>query len=413
MEVLHERCAGLDVHKDTIVACVRIACGREVSQEVKTFGTTTKELLALSGWLEEKRCTHVAMEATGVYWRPVWHILEPDFQLVLANAAHIRNVPGRKTDVNDSMWIADLLAHGLIRASFVPPVAIQELRSLTRTRKQLTRERAQHVLRIQKTLEDANVKVASFISDITGKSGRAILTNLIGGATDPQVLLAGTSKRLKATPDELREALKGHVSKNHRFLLKLHFDQVKAIEDLIERVDEQIGGCLAPFRAKLKLLVSMPGVGEVVAQVILSEVGADMARFPDAGNLRSWAGFCPRNDETAGKRRSSRIRPGAPWLKTVLVQAAWSAVRTKNSYLRALFFRLKARRGPGKAIVAAAASMLTSAYHMLKNDVPYKDLGPTYFEQTDKKRTIRRLTARLHQLGCEVTIREAPATVSF
>lgn len=407
MEVLHPRCAGLDVHKDSVVACTRIQGGPTARRRIETFGTTTTALLALSDWLGEQGVTHVAMEATGVYWKPVWHVLEGSFELVLANAMHIKNVPGRKTDVNDATWIADLLAHGLIRASFVPPTPILDLRALTRTRRQLVRERAQHVLRIQKTLEDANIKFASVTSSVIGTSGRAILRALIEGETDPEALLAVTTGRLRASRQTLIESLRGHVRAHHRFLLKLHLEQIEATEQAIETVDVEVGAHLDPFRGATARLVTMPGISDATAQVIVSEIGNDMSRFPTAGHLVSWAGLCPGNDESAGKRRSTRVRHGAPWLKTTLVQAAWPAVRTKNSYLQAQFFRIKSRRGPKKAIVAVAASMLTSAYHMLRDDADYRDLGPDHFDALDRKRSVGRLVRRLNSLGYEVGLTAA------
>jgi transposase len=406
MEVLYPRCAGLDVHKDTVVACVRCV-SVPMAHEVRTFGTTTSELLALSDWLDSHECTHVAMEATGVYWKPVWHLLEGRFELVLANAQHIRNVPGRKTDVNDAMWIADLLAHGLIRSSFVPPTPIQELRDLTRTRKQLVREIAQHSLRIQKVLEDANIKLASVLSDILGQSGRAMLAALIGGETDPERLadLAQGTARKKHTA--LVESLRGHVTPHHRTMLKLHLDLIAALEAARRDVDAAVGKALAPISYAVDLLKTMPGVSDVVAQVIVAEIGADMTRFPTAGHLVSWAGLCPRNDESAGKRRSTRVRKSGTWLKPTLVTAAWAAVRKKDSYLRSQFLRLKARRGPKKAILAVAASMLTAAYYMLRDGVEYRDLGPDHFERRDKSKAINRLVRRLHDLGCEVELKHA------
>jgi transposase len=407
MEVLHPMCAGLDVHKDSVVACARLARDQEVSQEVETFGTTTKDLLALSDWLTERGCTHVAMEATGVYWKPVWHILEGSFELVLANARHVKNMPGRKTDKNDAMWLSDLLAHGLIRASFVPEAPIQNLRVLTRTRKQLVREKAQHVQRLQKTLEDANLKIASVVSDIMGKSGRAILVALVGGETDPEKLLAVAGSRLRASRAKLREALRGRITDDHRFLLKLHLDQIAGLEAAIATVDARVGVVLDPFRESAATLTSIPGVSDVVAQVIISEIGLDMSRFPTVGHLISWAGLCPRNDESAGKRRSTRLRMGAPWLKTILVQAAWCATRAKNTYLRAQFHRIRARRGPKKAIMAVAASILTAVYYMLRDGVEYRDLGHDYFDRLDKTKTTTRLVRRLQELGYEVELKTA------
>jgi transposase len=407
MEVLYPRCAGLDVHKDTVVACVRIQEGATARHLIESFGTTTKELLRLSDWLAAHEVTHVAMEATGIYWKAVWHVLEESFELVLANAAHIRNVPGRKTDVNDATWIADLLAHGLIRASFVPPTAIQDMRTLMRTRKQLIRERAQHVQRLQKTLEDANIKIASVVSDITGMSGRVILRALIEGETNPVRLLALTQGRLRADRKALTEALRGRIRAPHRFLLKLHLEQVETLERAVESVDKEVGVALEPFRAKVARLVTMPGISDVTAQVLVSEIGVDMTRFPTAGHLISWAGLCPRNDESAGKRRSTRLRRGAPWLKTALTQAAWAAARSKTGYLRAQFLRLKSRRGPRKAIMAVASSMLTAAYYMLRDDVDYRDLGTDYFDRADKTHTADRLVRRLRNLGFEVELKGA------
>ena len=409
MNVLHARCAGLDVHKDSVVACARVGTGDRVEQEVVTFGTTTTALLALSDWLTAHRCTHVAMEATGVYWKPVWHVLDGTFELVLANAMHIKNVPGRKTDVNDAVWISDLLAHGLIRASFVPATPIQNMRTLMRTRKQLVRERAQHVQRIQKTLEDANLKIASVVSDILGQNGRAILGAILGGETDPERLVAVTNGRLRASPQTLVEALRGRITAHHRFLLQLHFDQIVALEAAIAAVDQEVGTALDPFRGGVDRLKTIPGVSDVVAQVIVSEIGVDMARFPTAGHLRSWAGLCPRNDESAGKRRSTRLRQGAPWLKTTLVQAAWAAARSHDTYLHAQFLRLKSRRGPKKAIIAVAASILTAAYCMLRDGVEYRDLGGDYFDHRDKTKAAHRLVRRLADLGFAVDLKEAAA----
>jgi len=407
VKVLYERCSGLDVHKDTVVACVRLAEGSRVRHEVRTFQTTTSELLALADWLSEQGCTHVAMESTGVYWKPVWHVLESSFELLLANATQIRNVPGRKTDVNDATWIADLLAHGLIRASFVPDTPIQELRDLTRTRKQLVREIAQHTLRIQKTLEDANIKTTGLITDILGVSGRAVLEAMIAGETDPQKLLEATSGRLKASPERLRGALGGRVRDHHRFILRLHLKQIDGLNEAVRELEARIEDALEPFRTDIGLLKTIPGVSAVVAAVILAEIGFDMSRFPTASHLVSWAGLCPRSDESAGKRRSTRIRKGAPWLKTILVQAAWAASRKKDSYFRAQFFRLRSRRGPMKAIVAVAASILTSAYYILSRRQPYRDLGSAHFDRLDSTKRAQYLVKRLTDLGFQVDIRPA------
>ena len=323
MEVLYPRCAGLDVHSRRVNGCVRVASGRTVTTEHREFATTTAGLLELAAWLTEAGCTHVAMEATGVYWKPVWHILEESFTLVLANAQHIRNVPGRKSDRSDAAWIADLLAHGLIRGSFVPPTPIQELRDLTRTRKQLVGEIARHTLRLQKALEDANVKLAHVVTDTLGVSSRAILAAIVAGETDPERLADCTNGRLKAGRAEIVAAVHGRVTSHHRFLLTLHLAQIDTLTAAVQQVEHQADEVLRPFRDAADRLTTMPGVSETVARVILSEIGVDMTRFPSAGHLVSWAGLCPRLDESAGKRRSTRVRHATPWLKTALVQAAW------------------------------------------------------------------------------------------
>jgi transposase len=406
MEVLYPRCAGLDVHKDTVVACVRcVSTPRH--QEVRTFQTTTRELFALADWLSAHGCTHVAMEATGVYWKPVWHMLEGRFELVLANAQHIRNVPGRKTDVNDATWIADLLAHGLIRSSFVPPTAIQELRDLTRTRKQLIREISQHTLRIQKVLEDANLKVGSVLSSVIGTSGRAMLEAIIAGQDSPELLAdlaVGTARKKRGA---LIEALRGRITAHHRKMLRLHLDLIAALEAAVAEIDDAVGKQLEPIQARAKTLTTMPGISDIAAQVVVAEIGVDMSRFPTAGHLISWASICPRNDESAGKRRSTRVRKGGTWLKTTLVTCAWAAIRRKDSYLRAQFLRIKSRRGAKKAIMAVAASMLTAIYYMLRDGVDYRDLGHDHFDRRDKTKAIRRLVRRLNDLGCEVEVKSA------
>jgi transposase len=405
MQVLYPRCCALDVHKLTVVACLRIAEDSKVTTEVRTFDTTTASLIGLRDWLAANKCTHVAMEATGVYWKPVWHILsDGDFELVLANAAHVKNVPGRKTDVSDAEWHSDLLAHGLIRASFVPDTQTQELRALMRTRKQLVREATSHIQRIQKTLEDANIKLDSVISDVMGKSGRAMIEAMIAGETNPTKLAAFADRRLKASPAQLSAALRGRVTKQHRFLLRLHLKQIDALEAAIADIDQQVEADIEPFRAAVKHLSSTPGVKALAAQVIVSEIGIDMSRFPSDGHLISWAGICPRNDESAGKRRSNRLRKGAPWLKTTLVQCAWAAVRQKDCYLRAQFYHIRARRGPKKAIMAVAASILTAVYHMLKEGKTYHDLGPNHFQRRNKDQQKHLLVKRLADLGYAVAL---------
>jgi transposase len=410
MELLHRRCCGLDVHKETVVACLRLVSDGQVTTEVRTFQTTTADLLRLSEWLAANECTHVAMEATGVYWKPVWHILDDgEFELVLANAAHVKNVPGRKTDVNDAMWLAELLAHGLIRASFVPDTQTQEMRNLLRTRKQLVREQSSHVLRVQKTLEDANIKLDSVLTDLMGKSGRAMMEALIAGETNPTKLASLADPRVKASHEEFREALRGRVTKHHRFLLRLHLNQIDALDAAMATLDAQVEANLGPFRTAVDLIMSIPGIKNLSAHVIISEIGIDMSRFPSDAHLISWAGVCPGNDESAGKRRSTRLRKGAPWLKTTLVQCAWAAVKKKNSYLQAQFYRIKVRRGPKKAIMAVAASILTAIYHMLKDGTMYQDLGCNHFDRRSTDQQKNRLVKRLTDLGYAVEIKPLAA----
>jgi transposase len=407
MKVLHARCAGLDVHKESVVACIRLQHNAEMQREQRRFETTTKGLLELLTWLAELECTHVAMEATGVYWKPVWHVLEGQVELVLANATHVRNVPGRKTDMNDATWIADLLAHGLITASMIPPTPILELRDLTRTRRQLVREIGQHTQRAQRVLEDANVKLSSVISNVLGTSGRRILEAIIAGEDDPEKLAALGSERLHCSHEQLCEALHGCVSAHHRFLLRQHLDTIDHLQRTVDQFDAQIAKLLEPFRPQFELLMTIPGVRETAAACLIAEIGVDMSRFPTAAHLVSWAGLCPRMDESAGKRRSTRLRKGAPWLKPVLVQCAWAAARTKRTYTQAQFLRLKARRGPMKAVVAVAATILTAAYYILRDGVSYRELGPDHFVARDRTRVAERLARRIRELGYEVTIKQA------
>jgi transposase len=403
MKSLYPRCGALDVHKETVVACARVQQGTRVSRDVATFATTTAGLLALADWLAARRCSPVALEATGVYWKPIWHVLEGRCELVLANAAAVRNVPGRKSDVNDAVWLADLLAHGLIRASFVPPAPIQALRDLTRTRKQLVRQVAQHTLRLQKTLEDANLKITGIVTDLLGPSGRAILRALIAGETDPERLLAQTTGAARALAR--RTPRRGDRAPPLPPPPAPRAD--RGLERAIAQLEGRVAELIAPLHESVARLTTIPGVSHLVAHVLVAEVGLDMSRFPSPAHLRSWAGLCPRLDESAGKRRSTRLRPGAPWLKTTLVQAAWAAVKVKQSYFRAQFLRLRARRGPKRAIVAVAASLLTAVYCMLRDGTPYHDLGATYFDERDRSHILKRLTRRIEALGYHVAVRPA------
>jgi len=422
MDVIHERVAGLDVHKDTVVACVRIMSGARAGRTCRTFGTTTAELTELRDWLDGSGCTQVAMEATGVYWKPVWNILsDGGFDLILANAAHIKAVPGRKTDMNDAMWIADLAACGLIRGTpGLDPGAEQkqaDLRGPMRTRKQLCREQASHVQRLQKTLEEANIKLASVISDILGVNGRRMIEAMIAGVRKPHKLAELADRRLRASPKQLYDALHGRLTDHHRFLLGLHLRQYDALTEAIAAIDDQVEAQLtamdqeeavsgqARFRTLITLLSAIPGVSALSATTILSEIGRDMSRFDTAGHLVSWAGLCPGQNQSAGKRRATRLRKGAPWLKTMLVQCGWAASRAKNSYFSAQFRRLKSRRGPQKAVCAVAASLLTTIYHMLRDGTAYQDLGTDHFDRRPVEVKAKRLVGLLTKLGFDVELR--------
>jgi transposase len=404
MDVLHARCAGLDVHRDSVVACARLVTAEGTAYEIATFGTMAADLERLARWLSARGVTQVAMEATGVYWKPVWAALATQVELILANAAHVKNVPGRKTDVNDATWLADLLAHGLIRASFVPGPPIQALRDLTRTRKQLTREKAAHAQRIDKLLQAANRRLGTVLADILGASGRAILAALAAGETDPERLADRVQTRIRASRQQVIEALRGRLAEHQRQLLQIHLDQIDAIDRALGALDAALDHSLDPFQEAAARLTTIPGVGALAAAGIIAEIGCDMTRFATPAHLISWAGLCPANDESAGKRRSTRLRKGAPWLKTLLVQVAWSAARAKAGYLPALFARLRARRGPKKAIIAVAAAILTAVYWMLRRGTSYQDLGTDSFERTDRQRLATKLVRKLDQLGFTVTL---------
>jgi len=407
MEVLHRRCAGLDVHKKTVVACARLMEGDTIHYEVRTFGTTTSALLALGDWLRAHGCTHAVLESTGVYWQPVWHVLAEELELVLAHAAAVRNIPGRKSDVSDAQWLAELLAHGLVRPSFVPSGPQQALRELTRTRKQLVREVGAHSQRIHKLLESANLKLSSVLTDLLGVSGRAILRALAAGETDPGHLADCLHRRSHGKRAAVIDALQGRLRPHQRVLLGQHLTLVTALEASIRALEEEIATALAPFRRAVAHVLTVPGVNTTAAPVILAEIGTDMSRFPTAGHLRSWARLSPRLDESAGRHRSRRIQRGGRWLKATLIQCAWGAIQVRDSYPRALYHRLVRRHGKKPAIVAVAAALLTAIYHMLRTDQDYRDLGPAHFTDADRQRAANRLARRLRALGYEVSLRPA------
>jgi transposase len=403
MDTLHPCCAGLDVHKNNVVACVRHDGGK-ARPEVRTFSTMTRDLLALADWLADQGVTHVAMESTGVYWKPVFHLLEGRFQLLLVNAEHIKQVPGRKTDVKDCEWLAQLLQHGLLKASFVPPPPIRELRDLTRQRTQLIGERSAAAHRNQKVLVDAHNKLASVATDVLGVSGRAMLEALIAGETDPEALADLARKRLREKIPALQLALQGRVTDHHRFLLRVHLDHITHLEGLIGRLGARIEEALAPFAEAVARLQTIPGVSQRVAETVVAEVGLDMGQFPSADHLASWAGMCPGNHESAGKRRSGRTTKGSRWLRQILVQAAWAAGRTKGTYLAAQYQRLARRRGRKKALVAVGHTLLGIIYQVLKRETTYAELGPAFLDRLEPERLTRQLIQRLEKLGHKVIL---------
>ena len=410
MEQMVERCAGLDVHKATVAACVRVpgSNGRRL-QEIRTFGTSTVELLALRDWLAGHGVTQVAMEATGVYWKPVYYVLEQDFCVILVNAAHVKQVPGHKTDVADCAWLAQLLEHGLLRASFVPPRPIRELRDLTRLRKSLIQDRAGVINRLHKVLQDSGIKLSNVATNVLGVSGRAMLSALIGGTSDPDQLAELARGRLRSKLPALRQALTGRFRAHHAFLvgqLLAHIDYLEeAVVDLSQRIDE----LMAPFAAVLKRLVTIPGVGQRAAEVIIAETGSDMSQFPSPQHLSSWAGICPGNDESAGKRRRGKTRRGNPWLRAGLIEAGQAAARTKRTALGARYRRIMSHRGHNKAVLAVARSILEISYHLMRRSTTYQELGTDYCDRQHAERVKRRSLAQLERLGYHVTLRPAAA----
>jgi len=374
MDIVHDRCAGLDVHKKTVVACVRrINPDGTADSTVHTFGTMTADLLALADWLDAHGVREVAMESTGVYWKPIFHILEGRFDVMLVNAGRLKQVPGRKTDVKDAEWIAQLLQHGLLSPSFIPKPEIREIRELTRCRTELVRDRAAVANRLQKTLEDANIKLGSVASDVLGVSGRDMIRALIDGQEDPEKLADLARRQLRGKIPELRRALLGRVTEHHRFVLKLLMDQIDALELLISRLDERIDEAMRPFDEAAGRLRQIPGVGDRAAEVIMGEIGSDMESFPTAGHLCSWAGLCPGNDQSAGKRRSGKTTKGSPWLRSLLVQAAWSASHTKDTVFSVCYRRWVPRLGKKKALIAVAHKILMVVWHLLKEGTSYRE----------------------------------------
>jgi transposase len=410
MDVVYPRCSGLDVHKKTVVACVIVPGAKGKPQKaIRTFGTMTDDLLALGDWLAERGVTQVAMESTGVYWQPIWNLLEERFTLLLVNAYHVKQVPGRKTDVGDCEWIADLLRHGLLTGSFVPDRSQRELRELTRYRTALMQERAAEVNRLQKTLEGANIKLAAVATDVLGKSGRQILEALVAGGTAAGDLAQLARGRMRDKIPQLERALTGSFRPHQQFMVARHVAFIDDLDELVAQVSAEIAERLRPAEADVELLDEITGIGRPTAEVWLAEVGSDLERFPTHGHLASWAGLCPGNNESAGKRKSGKTRKGNTALRTALVVAAQAAARKRDSFLSAQYRRLAARRGPKKAIVALAHSLLVIAYHVLKRRVNFADLGPTYFDERNRMSVQRQLVRRLERLGYKVALEPTAA----
>jgi transposase len=405
MDVVYERCCGLDVHKKSVVACVltRDSNGT-VHKAVRTFSTMTADLLALADWLTTHSITHVAMESSGVYWKPVYNVLEGQFELLVVNAQHIKAVPGRKTDVRDAEWLADLLQHGLLRPSFVPPAPQRELRDLTRYRTTLVHDRVRTVNRLHKVLEDANIKLAAVATDVVGVSARAMLEALLAGQSDPACLAALARGRLRDKHEHLVQALTGRLKAHHAFLIAEHLSHIDYLDEAITRVSAEIAERLRPFEDEITRLDTIPGVSRRTAEVLVAEIGTDMARFPSAKHLASWAGMCPGNHQSAGKQQRGTTRKGSPWLRQALAEAAHGAAHSKKTYLGAQYRRLVARRGKQRALVALGHSILMMVYYLLTRGTTYQELGPNYFDERERSLVERRLVRRLERLGYQVSL---------
>lgn len=407
MKVLYERCAALDVHKKTVTACLVVpGPDGQPEKEKRVFGTMTQDLLRLSDWLFEAGCTHIALESTGVYWNPIFNILEANFEVILVNARDVKNVPGRKTDMADAEWLADLVRHGLVRGSFIPPEPIRVLRDLTRYRTSLIRQKASEVNRLQKFLEDANIKLASVATDISGVSARAMLAELLAEEKDTAVIADLAKGRLRKKIPELQKALKGYLKPHHKVLISQVLAHIDYLDEAIAALDAEIEEGMRPFLEIEARLDEIPGVDKRAAQVIIAEIGVDMDRFPTAGHLASWAGMCPGNNESAGKRKSGRTTKGSPWLKATLVQIAHAAGRSKNTYLSALYHRLVPRKGKKRAAVAVGHAILVIVYHIIKSGNRYHELGADYFDRLDRQVVARSLMKRLEAIGFQVELQD-------
>jgi transposase len=409
MKAIVEKCCGLDVHKRTIVACLLVGKPEEEPRKtVRTFSTMTRGLLECRDWLEEEGCTHVAMESSGVYWKPVFNILEDSMEVILTNAKDIKNLPGRKTDVRDCEWIAELLRYGLIKGSFIPPRPIRELRDLTRYRRKLIQLRSSELNRIDKILEDANIKLSSVVSNLNGLSVQNMIHHLIKGDMSPEEIAELARGRLRKKVTELEKALEGHLRGHHRLILKLSVQMIASYDEAIDKLNHEIDKRIEPYREEFERLQSIPGVKKKTAECIIAEIGVDMSRFPSHAHISSWAGVSPGNNESAGKRYSGRVTHGNKWLKGALTEAAWAASKAKGTYLQARYQRLVSRRGKKRAALAIAHTILIMAYHIIKEQCPYRELGADYFDRLNEQRLIKRLKSRIETLGYKVDVKKLP-----
>ncbi|RIK52727.1 IS110 family transposase [candidate division KSB1 bacterium] len=410
MQVVYERCCGLDVHKETVVACVIVPEAHgQPQKETRTFATLTENLTELGAWLQAKQVTHVAMESTGVYWKPVYNLLAGAFEILVVNAEHVKTLKGRKTDIQDAEWIADLLRHGLLKGSFIPSVELRALRDLTRYRTKLGDDRKSEINRLHKVLEDANLKLSSVATDLMGVSAQAILAELVQGNTNATLLAELAKGRLREKQAQLEKALVGNLKPHHRFMLAQHLSHIEFLDEAITRLDKQIADLMRPFEAELAAWDSLPGINQRIAEIVIAEIGADLKPFADAQQLASWAGMCPGNNESAGKRKSGRTRKGSKWLRRALVEAAHGAARKKNSYYKSLYHRIAARRGKQRAAVAVGHSLLTTGFYLITRNKTYSDLGENYFDERDREQVKRRAVRRLEKLGFQVSLKPVTA----
>ena len=413
MKVEHERCCGIDVHKETVVVCVIATDEKgEVKKETRTFGTMTGDLQALGKWLKGSNVKQVAIESTGVYWKPVYNLLEEQFEIMVVNPERIKALKGKKTDVGDAEWIADLLRHGLLKGSFIPDALQRELRDLTRYRTTLIDERSRFVNRVQKVLEDANIKLSGVASDVMGQSARAMLTQLIDGNTDAVAMAELAKGKLRKKLDLLEKALTGRVNDHHRFMLSQILSQIDSLDEAIETLDARIAEQMHPFEAEIERWDQLPGINVRLAQIIIAEVGVSLKQFPDADHLSSWAGMCPGNNESAGKRKSGKTRKGSKWLRRALTEAAHGASRTKDKYFQSMFRRIAARRGKKRAAIAVGHSLLVTGYYMITRQTDYADLGANYYDERDREGAKRRAVKKLQQLGFEVQLAPTQAVLA-